>query len=296
MSNNYNKLYKKNILVLAFALFFSFSFYKNAFCFIVPKNYMAELLDDDAYLKSFDVTMSSIKSYIENNIKKKPKYTFTNINVGDIVNFGRYYIGTNEDKYKILPIEWIVLDKKSDKKSDKKIGKENTKVLLISRYILDNVRVNSRWEPTSWKDCTLRSWLNTDFYNFCFTNGEKKEILETINDNPENKKYVLARTVGTTIDKIFLLSTKEFELYFDNEKPSKNMTRATHYALLNDVWISKKAGTLGFSVWWLRTSGLTASYAALVEAAGFIGYKGDGVYTLGNGLRPCMWVSVNDGE
>lgn len=282
MFNFYYKLkLTKIFFVIAFILFID---YNVAYSFLIPNDYIAKLNDNVEFNNSLDETLSSINVYIENNIKKKQKYIFTKLKKGDIVNFGRYYIGTEEDKYKILPIEWIVLDRK------------NEMALLISRYIIDNKRVNARWEATSWKDCTLRQWLNNDFYNFCFTNREKKEILETLIENPENKKYILKRHIEPTLDKLFLLSAEEFEKYFDIEKVSKNMVRGTYYALEKGLWISKKPGTFSYSVWWLRTNGMAETFAALVEAAGFVGYRGDGVYTLGNGVRPCMWVSVNDGE
>ena len=274
---------KNKITYIFFAvlIFFVFNLCNYSFAFLIPKNYISESNDQKVYDASLKETLTSINDYIENNIKKKPRYFFSNLKIGDIVNFGRYYIGTEEDKEKILPIEWKVLDVKSDK------------ALLISRYILDNMRVNERWEPTSWKTCTLRKWLNEDFYIFAFNHIERKEILLTENINCQNEKFI-GGNIENTFDKIFLLSTEEFEKYFDKEKRSEIMTKGTHYALKNELWISKSVGTFGYSVWWLRTPGKNTSYESLVEAAGFIGYRGDGVYTLGNGIRPCMWVRIKE--
>ena len=70
------------------------------------------------------------------------------------------------------------------------------------------------------------------------------------------------------------------------------MSLGTQYAIREGLWISRYSSSVGYSVWWLRSPGRTWSSAAIVHAAGGIGFGGDGVATRGNGVRPCIWVKV----
>ena len=121
----------------------------------------------------------------------------------DIVKFGHYM----QDKMgKKLPVDWIVLDKKDDK------------VLLFSKYILDLQNFNDKYVETSWAECSLRKWLNDEFYNTAFSNEERKQILETINKNKGYKEFPFYDTKDSedTVDKVFLLSQDEINMYFKN--------------------------------------------------------------------------------
>ena len=65
------------------------------------------------------------------------------------------------------PIEWIVLDVKSDR------------ILLLSQYALDSERYHYRKESVSWDTCSVRDWLNTTFYEEAFTCSEQRIILSS---------------------------------------------------------------------------------------------------------------------
>ena len=95
---------------------------------------------------------------------------FQAVQTGDKVEFG-YYAQDSDKKAAELPIEWIVLDK------------QGSRMLLVSRYILDAGAYNfiipdnsddedndilkepiGRWDVSS-----LRRWLNRTFYDSDFT-------------------------------------------------------------------------------------------------------------------------------
>ena len=86
------------------------------------------------------------------------------------------------------PIKWIVLEKRADK------------VLLISRYALDYKKYNKKDKDITWKDCTLRKWLNDEFIETAFDKNEQKHVAETILKNKGNRKIYGG---GDTLDKIF---------------------------------------------------------------------------------------------
>ena len=105
---------------------------------------------------------------------------------GDVVLFGSYE-QNNIRSDGAEPIEWIVLDVKSDR------------ILLLSQYALDSERYHYRKESVSWDTCSVRDWLNTTFYEEAFTCSEQRSILSS----------------GTSVydDYVFLLSDVEAETY-----------------------------------------------------------------------------------
>lgn len=106
----------------------------------------------------------------------------------DLVELGRY-----EGK----PIKWRVLKTESDDVcllSDKLLG-------LFTDY---NVEI----ESITWKDSTLRYWLNEKFYEKVFNEAEKKGIKQYLYENKDNQWY---GTEGgeDTKDYITLLSLED---------------------------------------------------------------------------------------
>ena len=79
--------------------------------------------------------------------------------IGEHMKFGTYQ---GEE------IEWRVID----------ADDENGKVLLLSEYGLDAKPYNDEFSfVIKWEDCTLRKWLNEEFYEDAFTDEEQEKIL-----------------------------------------------------------------------------------------------------------------------
>ena len=81
------------------------------------------------------------------------------LDVGDKVILGKYQ---DED------IEWEVMSRNF------LINEGKVRVELFSKYALDCVPFNEDGE-SSWEDCSLREWLNNDFYEEAFSKTEKKQ-------------------------------------------------------------------------------------------------------------------------
>ena len=160
--------------------------------------------------------------------------TIVRADVGDIVTFGKY--------------TWYVIDKADDGCT-----------LLSEKYITEGA-YNTEWEVITWEKCTLRTWLNNDFYNE-FNDDEKAMIEKTHNSNPDNSEY---NTDGgsDTDDYVFLLSLDEAEKVDEN-------IRATG------------------SWWWLRSPGYTQSTAAGVDSGGSLLTFGRVVH-FEDGVRPAL--------
>ena len=161
------------------------------------------------------------------------------IKVGDIVTFGSY-----EQDGRLSngsePIEWDVLDEKDGR------------YLLISHYVLDVQQFDDGRTDTSlradedesstfvtWETCSLRKWLNNEFYNTAFSATEQQYIVKVTNttrdydDMNENDIHNIkspfkdslfspfknadftGKGGNPTQDNVFALSFDEFVEYYD---------------------------------------------------------------------------------
>ena len=208
-------------------------------------------------------------------------------------------------------LKWRVIDIRS---------REN-KMLVISDEIIDSLPFsragysNSTWEDVSangeedvtWENCSLRDYLNGEFYN-AFSDEDKSRIYETEINNDGNLWYEIDSEPDTT-DKIFLLSLEEADMYFGNSYDYLSK-RGHYYSISADRYVSGGAITHvtndfdnnrvakdkdGWSQWWwLRSTGDNYNSAALVDDKGRIDAEGQYINTKG-GLRPAMWIKLQEG-
>ena len=235
------------------------------------------LIDEGKYIDANNILLSlnghkdslEIQKTIKNNvlieILKLSK-------IGDSVKFGLYEQDNNKDNGK-EEIEWVVL------------SKENKKVLLISKYILDNQQFNSSYDnhTNTWSNSAIRSWLNKEFKNTAFNSSETKIICDTT-----------IKESSTTKDKIFLLSVHEANTYFksDDERKCENTEYSKHHPMLPDK-----------GKWWLRTKNsfeygtYKSSNVAVVHFYGKIGAEDTGYLdeesTFYCGVRPAIWIDIS---
>ena len=141
----------------------------------------------------------------------------------DTILLGSY--PQNGDFPKREPIEWIILEK------------ANGQSLCISRFLLDCKPYHRTPGKIIWKECSLRHWLNYDFFTYSFTKEEQERISLSEIKNPKSN----------TIDRVFLLNLDEAEHYFNFENRA---AKVTHFAQKQGAWSMNECG-----VWWLRYSG-----------------------------------------
>lgn len=209
-------------------------------------------------------------------------------NVGDVVLFGTYE-QDNIESNGAEDISWYVLDKDADR------------LLLMSVYLLDYVQYHEKHEQITWEDCTLRQWINEEFYTCAFSKSEEKHILTSLLENGDNPCY---GTEGgnATEDKVFVLSLEEVEQYFGiaddtglywmSASPELSSAKGTAYAEAQGMRVS----SVGTSWWWLRSPGCSDKNATYVDSVGDIYIFGDGVDgkdDFGNAVRPALWLNLN---
>lgn len=189
---------------------------------------------------------------------------------GDVIFFG-HYEQDNQNGNGLEPIRWIVL------------AVFNDKALVISESILDVKKYEDSGRDATWETCSLRTWLNEEFFNSAFSAEEKKVILtRTLNteDNPEWD------TDGgnNTVDKVFLLSmedTLEEREYFSDDE--SRQASSTPYAEAR----GQQTGD-----WWLRSPGDDHGKAAYVNALGQVRAAGIYVDVEYVGVRPGLVIDL----
>ena len=200
------------------------------------------------------------------------------LNVPQTVEFGRYV----QDKSGAdAPIEWLVLELTP------------YRALLISKYALDCKPYNTSEAEVTWESCTLRKWLNEDFFNAAFSDGEKAMIPTVTVSADENPDYD-TDPGNVTQDKIFLLSITEANRYFKTDE--ERMCVPTAYAKANGVRASNTYTKGGHPCceWWLRSPDFDQNAAASVDFDGDTADVGDLVHNGFVGVRPALWISSEE--
>ena len=226
--------------------------------------------------RELPIAAVSAQKTARQSLNKNNKST-RNYKVGSIVTLGTYpqtEAGTDR-----TPIEWLVL------------AREGDKALLISKYALDCMKYNTEKTDISWVTCSLRRWLNNEFYNRAFNSMEKVTIVDSkvsAEMNPEAN----TDTGNNTMDKVFLLGVVEIEKYFKDDASRK--CAPTDYAKRNGAWTSSTHMVDGRAScwWWLCSPGYCSDFAVLVYYDGTANYYGNRVDSGSNGVRPCVWVRL----
>lgn len=215
--------------------------------------------------------------HINSILSKDATLKLYSADIGETVFLGNYE-QDNDLENGAEPIEWIVLDK------------YNNKVLLISKDALYSKKYNEELTNVTWETCTLRKWLNADFYNTAFNDNEKSFIVETKLNNHDSIVYRKSYGGNNTIDKVFLLSYNEANYYLPTHDLS--LAKATAYAKESGSYTNAKSG---YCWWWLRTPGYSNNHASRaninneVERLSAMGLQ---VSQENYSVRPSMWIDI----
>lgn len=204
------------------------------------------------------VSSTAIRKVLDSITSKKVNETFF---------LGRYVQSSNGSE---KPIEWIV------------VKKDNKKIMAISRYALLAKPYNNEWTNTSWQESSIRQYLNKVFINEAFSDAEVRVLCDSIVVADKNSRYESVKQGNNTIDKIFLLSTKEIE-----EIPVENRSCEPIQIIKDKIRI----GDNGKCRWWLRTLGYDTDCATGVYADGKIDRAGFSVNS-DDAVRPAICISI----
>ena len=196
------------------------------------------------------VTSVGGRSATSESVETSPRYELYST-----VTFGHYEQDNNSKNGK-EPIEWIVLDVEAD-----------GTCLLLSKYALDYKAYNDSNKNVTWETCSLRKWMNGEFYNGAFDASEKAKIQLTHNVTPSTPKYNIYGGRDTD-DYVFTLTLQEIadsfgvvQYYWEDWKGDPSLkVQPTRYLS------SKGVKTYdGYCCWWLRTPGPDQTYVVSIS-------------------------------
>lgn len=189
---------------------------------------------------------------------------------GDLVMLGTYPQWGDDPQ----PLEWIVLDVQQDR------------ALLLSRFGLDSKKYHDVGGSVTWEYCTLRQWLNEEFYDQAFSAQDQQLILETEVTADPNPRYDVDPG-DNTYDQVFLLSFNETEYYLPTDQD--RLCYPTSYAVMQGAY---EKGGMGGCWWWLRTPGESRAFAGSINSDGSVDYATGSVNSPKAAVRPAIWVRV----
>jgi hypothetical protein len=163
-------------------------------------------------------------------------FNFGTVKKGHVLQFGNY--------------SWIVLQSSSNR------------AFVICEDIVARRAYYNKYGEVAWKDCDLRQYLNSKFYN-TFSLEEQSRIQPVWNDD--------------SLDNVFILSIYEARALFKNDA----------------VRIAKHSGVATW--WWLRSFGENGTLVAGVNFDGKIQVYGSYARSGdGGGVRPALWLKLDD--
>ncbi len=260
---------------------------------------------------------STAVSTIVENVENKSARTFDSVKLVkeydnrelaenfESIKFGKYEQDNDLSNGK-EDIEWIILNR------------EGSKLLLLSKYILDKVDYNTNMSAyIQYDESYARRWLNTTFYNEAFDELEKSAILRNYYRNyhisfrsMEGFSELPYESQGTS-DLVTLMGYLELVDYMgkpgDNAEDQffnrKLAAKPTTYAKnIKDnynmtLWVEEgKTWYAGCAAYWLRSKfnssvGEFTSLAVTVEKNGEVRYEDDNDSHVG--VRPMIMIDTS---
>ncbi|MBQ8574769.1 MAG: hypothetical protein IJ447_01820 [Clostridia bacterium] len=198
---------------------------------------------------------------------------------------GQEYIKIGTAFYYYEPITWRVLSVDSDG------------LYVMAEKILDCQPYHQSYTSITWADCSLRTWLNTEFYNMAFSSSEKQKINLTHLVNGDNPWHGTYGGIDT-YDRVFvpsvadvLESAKGFSSDV-SDYDSARRAKVTKFAERRGVYVSTSASYYGNGYWWLRTPGRHSGSACFVYYSGYVSGSGFSVNGSDYGVRPALKLNL----
>ena len=209
----------------------------------------------------------------------EPEETKT-VTLGELEFQDEFYLGEFEqDNVRFNgpeALEWVVLKQ------------VDGKTLVTTKYNIDSRHASEEKGAVTWENCTLRTWMNDEFYNSAFSDEEKAAILEETIDNSDDNFWTNADSGEGTTDRVFAISYAEYidileETLCDFRFFAAKPTKYCHAA-------GADTGAFETSIYWMRTSGKDERNFMVMDREGFARFIG---WDAGHGhvcVRPCMWL------
>ena len=209
------------------------------------ESFNPEIRDDSEFREIREKLRVQVELERQKKEQQEKERPFAMGKIGDVVSFGKY--------------EWYIIDKTVEH------------CTLFCKKNVGKRRYHEKDKAITWEKCTLRRWLNEDFFNE-FEAEEKALIADTNIINSDNAEFG-TKGGNDTVDKIFLLSFDEITDYFEYHgynygwglrSPDNNQKYAADADSnsLNDTSVFVRFDFYSSGVWWLRSPGHEQKCAA----------------------------------
>lgn len=229
----------------------------------------------------FAVLMSAIISVVFVALKIYMKLSTYYINDEGYVVFG-HYEQDGDASNGTEPIEWMIL------------YEDEEKLILISRYCIEALPYNEKYEYVSWEDCSLRAWLQSDFYINSFDFFERKNLIFQQNDivsclsYDECKSYFDINYFGER-QQLYSRSMISSPTVYSNDKGLvSKYIGIVHYDYLVLNYGYEDLGVYGCK-WWLKSDN-DSNFAPLVYPEGLCSPNNTDNISKSYGVRPVIVV------
>ena len=189
-----------------------------------------------------------------------------NAPVGSSIVFGSYEQDNNLGNGS-EGVEWIIL------------SKNENKVLLISKYVLDKVGYD--FDNFKWSRSYIKKWLMETFYNNAFSEAEKNQIQDT----------AISGRGAVTYTKVFILWKEEILRYLPETED--RIASCTEYAIGQGLYSQKNEyyNIENACYWWALVKDgdwnvNIVDFYGNVEKLGTVKEK--------RGVRPAMWIDLGN--
>ena len=145
------------------------------------------------------------------------------------------------------------------------IAMDGTIALVLADKSVGNKPYNRKCTEVTWETCSLRKWLNEDYYKK-LPEAVRNSIIEVENKNLDNPETGVSGGKNTK-DKVFILSLDEINKYLPNDS-------------------DKASG----DYWRTRTPGEEQRQALVISKDGSILDVGECWVEFDYGIRPAMWI------
>ena len=221
------------------------------------------------------------------SVTATPATKKTSVTVGGNYTYGSYEQDNNTANGK-EPIEWIILDKRDD-----------GSLVLLSKYALDAKPYNVDYTDVTWETCSLRAWLNEDFYNSAFNAEEQTKIVCVTLENEDNPYGLIFEE--DTQDKVWLLSINEVTNEFTDDKVYSRFTGNYSRICMPTKYAEEQIARSYYPEeytrdpdcgcwWWLRSSGTHFGIAAEIDPDGEVSDVGSSVDLESGCVRPAIVI------
>ncbi len=219
----------------------------------------------------------------------------------DDTEFAGYFGDSHFRYFKWEKINWRVL------------WNDGTTLFVMPDKGIDCKAYNDAIISITWEECTMRKWLNNDFYNMAFSRDEQKAIITSKVQNGPVPKY-MSGNGNNTEDKLYLLSIPELrnpaygfweeKMYWEHKKDKKlnRRMKPSDYAHARGAAICTRKDTaalvtkasIGNCSWWLRSRCSNTNYGAEVNASGGIFSVGYYTRIFENAVVPVMHLDLKE--